>query len=94
MTLRISLGWAAAATGCAVAVFLVCLIWIAVIDPHDWAVLQPFYGMIFVAQPLALLGMVLAILVLRSQRDAKVAALAIVDLAILVLPWLWLAVVT
>ncbi len=94
MTPRTRIRIAGAATGCAIFIFLVCLAWIAVISPYDWAALVPFYGMIFVAQPLAFLGIVFAVWRYRSQPRNRVVAFVFLNSLILIVPWVWLAIAT
>ena len=86
---RISIG----VTGLAFAVLVAGLVWIWLLDPHHWNTIVPFYVIVFIAGPLSGLGLVAA-LIGAARHRRRALWLCLVNLAIIVGPWIWFGMVT
>ncbi len=81
-------------TGLAFAVLVAGLVWILLLDPHDWNTIVPFYVIVFVAGPLGGLALVAAVFGASPRHRRRAIYLVLANLAIIAGPWIWFGIVT
>jgi hypothetical protein len=78
----------------AFAVLAVGLLWLLLLDPHDWNTIVPFYAIVFIAGPLGGIGLVAAVFGASPPHRRRALYLVLANLAIIAGPWVWLGIAT